>query len=384
LKIEKPSWLEQMEGILETLNEGVMISDDCQRVLFVNECFEKMIGLPRAEIVGKTPARFYQGEDLEKLNEHITLGQQRGHRRYEFFLPRPGDGTRVPVIISARELEDPDGRVFSVVTLTDITDQKQAQEELRGANHKLKKRAEEIEVELALAARVQHSLTPQSIHWGGVTVETYYMPARTIGGDFGIVSPFEDGNLHMLVCDVSGHGIGSALVANRIYTETMSLLERGTAPSDLLRKLNSFVLQHIRTSGFYFTLASARLDQSGRRLSFAGGGHPPAFLVTPGGECRQLESLSSVLGALEDAVPAEPTVEAELAAGDRLVLYTDGLTEVFDAQEEMLGVEGLSEIVRTSAKLPLDDMKHSIVERVNAYREGPATDDMSLVVVEVN
>ncbi len=384
MKIEKPSWLEQMEGILETLNEGVMISDDCQRILFINECFERMVGLPRAEILGKTPARFYEGEDLEKLNEHISLGQQRGHRRYEFFLPRPGDGTRVPVIISARELEDPDGRVFSVVTLTDITDQKQAQEDLRGANHKLKKRQEEIEVELSLAARVQHSLTPQAIRWGAVTVETYYMPARTIGGDFGIVTPLEDGNLHLLVCDVSGHGIGSALVANRIYTETMSLLEGGSPPGELLRHLNSFVLQHIRTSGFFFTLAAARLDESGRRLSFAGGGHPPALLVTPGGECRQLESLSAILGVLEEAVPSEPTVEVEMAAGDRLVLYTDGLTEVFDAKEEMLGIEGLSEIVRTSAELPLEEMKHSIVERVNAYRDGPATDDMSLVVVEVN
>jgi PAS domain S-box-containing protein len=384
LKIEKPNWLEQMEGILETLNEGVMIMDDCQRVLFVNECFERLSGMPRAEIAGKTPERFYQGEDLEKLNAQIVLGQARGYNRYEHFIPRAGGAVRVPVVISARELEDPEGRVFSVVTFTDITEQKQAQEELRGANLKLKKRQEEIEVELSLAARVQHSLTPQAIRWGAVTVETYYMPARTIGGDFGIVTPLEDGNLHLLVCDVSGHGIGSALLANRIYTETMSLLERGSQPRDLLRSLNSFVLQHIRTSGFYFTLASARLDQSGRRLSFAGGGHPPAFLITPGGECRQLESLSSVLGALEDVVPSEPTVEAELAAGDRLVLYTDGLTEVFDAQEEMLGVDGLAEIVRTSAELPLDEMKHSIVERVNAYREGPATDDMSLVVVEVD
>ncbi len=384
MKVEKPNWLEEMEGILETLNEGVMILDDCQRVLFVNECFERLSGMPRAEIAGKTPERFYQGEDLEKLNAQIALGQARGYNRYEHFIPRAGSAVRVPVVVSARELEDPEGRIFSVVTFTDITDQKQAQEELRGANHQLKKRQEEIEVELALASRVQQSLTPQAMRWRGVTVDTYYMPARTIGGDFGIVSPFEDGNLQLLLGDVSGHGIGSALVANRIYTETMSLLERGSQPCELLRRLNSFVLQHIRTSGFYFTLASACLDQSGRRLSFAGGGHPPAFLVTPGDECRQLESLSTILGTLEDAVPSEPTLEAEMAPGDRLVLYTDGLTEVFDASEEMLGVEGLAEIVCSAAELPFEQMKHSIVDRVNAFREGPATDDMSLVIVEAN
>jgi PAS domain S-box-containing protein len=384
LKIEKPSWLEQMEGILETLNEGVLISDDCQRILFANECMEELTGLPRASLVGRTPACFYQGADLAKIEQQRERRRAEGRGRFEHFIPREGGKVRIPVVIGAREIEDPDGRVFMVLTFTDISQQKQAEESLRDANVKLEARAQEIEVELALASRVQQSMTPQGVRWGGVEVETYYLPARTIGGDFGAVTPLENGRLDLLVGDVSGHGIGSALVANRIYTETMNLLKSGSELPDLLRMLNSFVLQQIRTPGFYFTMAAARLENMGKTLSFEGGGHPPALWVKRSGECRRLESRSAVLGALEDVVETGPPARYELEPGDRLALYTDGLTEVFDEKEEMLGIDGLSEIVRTSARLPLAEMKGAIVEQVGEFRHGPVQDDMSLVLVEIH
>jgi len=86
--------------------------------------------------------------------------------------------------------------------------------------------------------------------WNDVAVEAYYSPARTIGGDFGVVLPHGDAVLSLLVCDVSGHGIGSALVANRIYSETLHQLENNTGPSKLLRRLHDFVHNRIAADGF--------------------------------------------------------------------------------------------------------------------------------------
>src|ERR1700737_1546209 len=203
--MEKPGWLEQMEGILETLNEGVLITDDCQKILFANECMEELTGLPRSELLGRTPAYFYKAEELVPLEEQRARGITEGRNRFEYFIPRKGGAVRVPVIISARDIEDPDGRVFEVLTFTDISDQKQAERQLREANQKLEKRAHKVELELALASRVQQSMTPQSLRWGVVDVETYYMPARTIGGDFGVVTALHHGYLDLLVGDVSGH-----------------------------------------------------------------------------------------------------------------------------------------------------------------------------------
>lgn len=382
-KIEKPEWLEQMEGILETLNEGVLIVDDCQRILFANECFERLTGIPRSGLVGRTPDAFYQGEDLERLQQERTRGLELGQNRYEYFVPRH-DGTRVPVVVSARAIEDPDGRMFAVITFTDITEQKEAERRLREANVQLATRAEEIEQELTLASRVQQSLAPKALQWGRVAVEAYYLPVRSIGGDFGLVAPQDESHLNLLVCDVSGHGISSALMANRIYTETVSLLRHGTDPAQLLKVLNNFVVKQIGTSGFMFTMAAAQLDETGRRLTYAGAGHPPALWVSPSGSVRQIASKGTILGAIEDAMPDDPAEEFELAPGDRLVMYSDGMTEVWDAKDEMLGVEGLSEIARKTARLPLAAMREAIVQGVTSFSVGPVHDDMSLVLVEVN
>jgi len=382
VKVDKPDWLEQMEGILETLNEGVLIADDCQRILFINECMERMLGVSREAIIGKTPAAFYTGEDYEFLQSQRALAHQKGRNRYEFFVPHT-DGDRIPVIISGREVEDPDGRLFGVVTFTDITEQKKAEQNLRTANEQLERRAAEIRRDLVLAARVQQSLAPQTLVWGPVAVETYYKPVLSIGGDFGLVSPHEMSHLDLLICDVSGHGISSALLANRIYTETVSLLRSGSHPGKLLHTLNKFVVEQIGISGFMFTMAAARLDYAGRKLTYAAGGHPPGFLISQSGELKQLDSRSTILGAMEDAVPQHASDTYELSAGDRLMIYSDGLTEVWDAKEEMLGIEGLAEIARKAVKLPLDVMREKIIKSVVSFSATPVHDDMSLVLLEV-
>lgn len=119
-------------------------------------------------------------------------------------------------------------------------------------------------------------------------------------------------------------------------------------------------------------------------IELAGAGHPPAMLVRRDEKPRLLESRSAILGLLEDAVDAEATLQVPVRPGDRLIIYTDGLTESFNSQQEMLGVEGLKEIVYDAARLPLPMMKQSIIDRVAAWRSGPAVDDISLVVLEID
>jgi len=382
VEVEQPDWLQQIEGVLESLNEGVLISDDCQNIIFVNSNLEEMTGLPRGEIVGPDIHRLYNKAEADYIVAQRERGLQIGHNRFEFVLPRK-DGSRLPVIISARTVEDPDGRQFAIVTFTDISDLKRAEQELREVNKKLEERHQEIQEDLKLAARVQQSLAPKSLVWGGVRVETFYHPVRTIGGDFGLVSSLDDHYLNLLVCDVSGHGIGSALVANRIYTEMMTQLRAGSALDAMLSQLNRFVMHNIGSSVFFFTVAAARIDRPGRRMIFAGAGHPPAMIAHHGAEPRLLESRSMVLGALPEAVDAEATLDVDLDAGDRIVLYTDGITDVFNSRGEMLGVEGVQKIVRETSLLPFNEMKKGILDSVAEWREGPPTDDVSLVLVEV-
>jgi len=381
MQIDKPEWLLQTEGILETLNEGVLIIDDCQRFIFANQRMGEMTGFAREEVLGRGISTFYTGDALEFLNRQIIQTTTDGQNRYEFFIPRK-DGTQVPVILSERVVEDLDGRAFVIITFTDITQQKQAEEKLRAANQLLAARQEEIDRDLALAARVQQSLAPQSLQWGPFRVEALYQPVSTIGGDFGVVAP--SGNeLHLMVCDVSGHGITSALIANRIYTETMSMMSRCEKAPDMLRRLNHFVLHEIRMTGFYFSMAMARLSPDRRRMCFLNAGHPPAIWVCRSGETKLLEARSTVLGLLEDAVDPDPQQEVDLQPGDRVMLYTDGISEAFNHKDELLGHHRLAEIARQASSKSLPDMKDRILADVAAWRHGPITDDMSLVLIEV-
>jgi PAS domain S-box-containing protein len=377
---ERPDWLADVVGVLETLNQGVVIADDCHRMIHANEIFLEMVDRTSDEISGRTAAEFFPPEDLPFLNERIALGESTGHNRFEFYLPQK-NGSRLPVVVSAKRVEDPDGREFSVITFTDISEQKRAENELREANKQLETRQREIEAELVLASRVQQSLAPKNLHWGGISVEAYYQPVRTIGGDFGLVIPDGEDYLNLMVCDVSGHGVSSALVANRIYTETMSQLGQSIGLAPMLRHLNHFV---IGSSVFFFTLAAARINRSARSLEFIGAGHPPGIVIRHGQPPILLESRSLVLGFLEDAVIGEATIEIPIQTGDRLMLYTDGLTDNFNSQNEMLGVDGLAEIVYETSMLALPEMKQRILDRVTQYREGPATDDISLVLLEVS
>jgi serine phosphatase RsbU (regulator of sigma subunit) len=129
-------------------------------------------------------------------------------------------------------------------------------------------------------------------------------------------------------------------------------------------------------------MAAIRFSQRGRRISYAGAGNPPAMLVSQG--CiRLLESQNGILGCLSETAPSDAEREIELDPGDRLILYTDGLVEVFNATKDMLHVEGLSNIVLQAAKLPLPEMRQVILDGVSTWRHGPSADDVSLIIAEV-
>jgi phosphoserine phosphatase RsbU/P len=380
--IQTPNWLRQMEDLLEALNEGLIVIDSQIRVVYVNEAFIRLTGYQRSEALGRGPEHFFPPEDIPYVMRQHETDERQGYNRHEFYIPRK-DGGKIPAIFSTRRIYAPDGEHYILIIATDISSQKRVEGQLRESNTLLEIRQNEIDEDLSLAARVQQSLVPRSLVWNDVAVESYYSPARTIGGDFGVVLPHGDELLSVLVCDVSGHGIGSALVANRIYSETLHELDRKPGPGTLLRRLHNFVYERLAAEGFYFTMAVCRLVHRGRRMTFAAAGHPPAMLIS-GSDIRRLEARNGILGWLAETAPSELADEVHLNSGDRLVLYTDGLVEVFNENHDMLGVDGLERLVRESAQRPLPEMRQAILDGVAAWRHGPPlADDVSLILIEV-
>jgi PAS domain S-box-containing protein len=381
IEMEKPDWLTQMETVLEVLNEGVIVVNERQQILFANTRFLEMTGISEKELTRFDASQFYSSQEWDFLSQQTDVALRTGRNRYTFVLPRKGGG-QLPVIVSSRTIQN-SGAKLRIATFTDISEQVHAEEELRAANAKLQARQMEIEEDLRLAARVQRSLAPKSLAWDCMSVDAFYHPVHSIGGDFALVNSLDQDHLSLLVCDVSGHGIGSALVANRIYSETTAHLRSGMPFIDMFGELNRFLIEDIAGSGMFVTLAAARIDARRRSMVFAGAGHPPAMLARPGQTPMLLESRSMILGALPDAVDATTNLEVQLQPDDRIVLYTDGITEVFNSRGEMLGIEGVQEIVCQTSSLPPHEMKQGILDGVAAWREGSPTDDVSLMLVHV-
>jgi PAS domain S-box-containing protein len=217
-------WIDQVAGVLETLNQGVIINSDDRRIVFANSTFQEMIKMRAEDLLGRSMVELFPSEDVPQLLEFIGRRETQGRASYEFYVPQ-ADGGRLPVAVTARQVQTCNGRPLGIITATDISEQKRAEMELRKSNSLLLARQRQMEEELRLAERVQQSLALRSLNWGGASVEAYYQPAWSIGGDYGLVNPGED-HLDILVCDVSGHGISSALVANRISSETMAEIEQ--------------------------------------------------------------------------------------------------------------------------------------------------------------
>lgn len=272
---------------------------------------------------------------------------------------------------------------FEGILGTDISKQVRAEAQLLSANARLLKRQMEIEEDLRLAARIQKSLEPKSLVSDTMSVDCFYHPLHSVGGDFALVIPEDHEHVNLLVCDVSGHSIGPALVANRIYAETTAHLRSGMPFTEMFAQLNRFLIEDIDGSGLYVTLAAARIDTHRRRMVFAGAGHPPAMLARRGQNPLLLESRSMILGLLPDAVHANTSLEVQLEPDDRIVLYTDGISEVFNSRGQMLNISGVQEIVRQTSFLPAEEMKQGILDGVAAWRNGPPTDDVSLLLAHV-
>jgi PAS domain S-box-containing protein len=184
-------WLYQVGSVLETLNQGVVISDEDRRIVFANCVFLEMSKMSAEEVLRRSVMDLYPPDEVARLQEFIARREAHGRARYEFYIPQ-ADGGRLPVAVTSCLVHGGDGRAYGIVTATDISDQKRAQMELSQTNALLLERHRQMEQQLQLAERVQQSLAPKGLTWGGVPVAVLYQPASSIGGDYGLVIPSDD------------------------------------------------------------------------------------------------------------------------------------------------------------------------------------------------
>ena len=239
---------------------------------------------------------------------------------------------------------------------------------------------QQIEEELRLAQTIQQSLLPRTLPTEGwFRASGSSIASRDVGGDYFDVTPVNERCWSVVVADVSGKGVGSSLLASLLQGALITATDSPAALAHRIRRLNQFL--NDRTGGEkYATIFYSLLQDSGR-LHYVNAAHCPPLVLRAAGDPVALETTGMPVGLIE---PAEFTVAGEtLQPGDKVVLYTDGVTEAQSASGEFFGRKRLRTIALEHASGSARQIHDALQQAVGSFTEGaPQSDDITLVVLE--
>ena len=238
-----------------------------------------------------------------------------------------------------------------------------------------------IENELALARKMQLSILPATVpDIQNVRIVAAYRPMTAVAGDFYEFVPSDGKQVGFLVADVTGHGVPAALVASMIKVAMQSLLPSANDPREVLRGLNSILFR--QSLDQFATAAYLWLDMENNKALYSAAGHPP-LLRWREGKLEHIESNGVMFGVIPEA--DYPVLDLPIRAGDRFLLYTDGVIEPENARGELFGDCRLEEVVRNHQSRPPSELSDELLSEIRRWQPAsrPQQDDITLVVIDV-
>ncbi len=253
--------------------------------------------------------------------------------------------------------------------------------ELQNVRDSADERVRHARLELELARQVQNRLFPRTAPViAGFDLAGSVLPAEETCGDYYDFIPMPGGRIGIVLGDVSGHGLGPALIMVETRACLRTLLQGLDDVQVILQRINQLLVHDLET-GRFVTLLLAILDPVTRSLTYSSAGQP-GYHLRSSGQVTRLENSGMVLGLLDDAgIP--PGEQITLAPGELIFLATDGLQETHTDDGSMFGMEHAQDLVRTNRHLPA----HVIIDELNAAasrfrQDAPQEDDITMVVIK--
>ncbi len=237
-----------------------------------------------------------------------------------------------------------------------------------------------IEDELRIARGIQQGLLPVALpSEGWFRAAGSSVPSTQVGGDYFDVREISAGRWAAVVADVSGKGVSSALLASLLQGTFFMASGDSSHIESTMTRLNDFLLERTRGEK-YATIFYCILDACGL-LSYSNAGHPAPFLVSPDGRLRKLHTSGMPVGMLEGA-PFQ-MVQTQLTPGEKVVVYSDGLTETEDAEGRFFDTERLRVCLRDNATRDAAGLLEALLHAVDRFTEGGMIrDDITALVLE--
>lgn len=228
-----------------------------------------------------------------------------------------------------------------------------------------------------MARRIQMGNLPAPYrNTAAFQVATRYVPMTSVAGDFYDFVVADEAQAGLLIADVSGHGVPAALIASMVKLAAIAQKEHANEPATLLAGMNATLCGN--TQNQFVTAAYVHLDAQAKVLRYAAAAHP-AMLRVRQGEVTAIEENGLMLGAFSFATFT--SMESKLEAGDRYVLYTDGIVEAANGRKEEFGSERLREVLRGSSNLSVEDVADRVLAEVRGWARSQ-DDDLTVVVCD--
>ena len=353
--------------VLDSLGDGVYVTDVDRKITYWNKAAERITGWMRADIVGRQcfddilchvdkDGHQLCGQEHCPLHRSIITGV--GNDCPLVFAKRK-DGQRIPVQVTVAPIRNASGEIIAgVEVFRDIS-----------PVYRDLEKAKTIQ-----AISLQNDLSQDTrIHFS-----THYIPHDVVGGDFYGVRQLDKDHYGFFLADVMGHGLAAALYTIHLSSLWDRYCQLLKTPSVFARKIGNELNRIVRGGESFAAGVCGLVDASRREVRLAGAGNPPALLIHAGGEFEQIECDGLLFGLMEDAPYDDTTLKVQ--SDDRLLFFSDGAVEIHNAENKMLGVDGLIAILKNlgypKLGIQITAVEEALLKYSNAIR---LEDDLTLI-----
>lgn len=366
----------RLRALVETAVDTIVTIDARGLIETCNAAAEKLFGYARDELIGRNVSLLMPSPEREAHDGYLARYAQTGEQRIigggREVCGRRKDGTLFPVDLTVSETRLGD-RTFFTGILRDAT-----------ARH------QHLQTEKGLAAAQEQFRIARSIQQGfypkrspvvpGFDLAGASYPAEEVGGDYFDYFPMAGGQVGVVVADVSGHGLGSALVMSEVRAYLHGMLPLALDVSELATRLNEFLTTD-RPDPHFVTLFLAQLNPADGSLVYASAGHQ-CYLLGPGEEVERLNATSCPLGIWPGGVPGAPA--RTLRNGQLILFPTDGLVETASPEGVLFGIQRTLDVVQANRHRTAAEIVKTLYHSARCFaRDAPQEDDFTAVVLKV-